>query len=132
VLNWIAVLNVGEISVDDFQKMMSLPVLKRSTAELTHHYDGAFKKALEIIPKDEAIGVCFPNNGWAYPLYDSDYSRHIIYIPISDIQFVNNMKDKNIKYLFIERITQEQTDFIQNAVKAGYMAKIEEFLYALK
>lgn len=132
VLNWIAVLNVGEISLDDFKRMMNLPVLKRSTAELTHHYDGAYKKALQIIPKSEVIGFCFPNNGWAYPLYDSDYSRHLKYVPIQDMGFIQSMKQQNIHYLFIERITPEQTELIKQAVQEGYMEKIEEFLYALK
>jgi len=132
ILNWIAVLNVGEISVEDFQKMMSMPTLQRSTAELTHQYDGAYEKALQIIPKDKVIGVCFPNNGWAYPLYDADFSQHLEYVPIDDMQFARNMKQKGIHYLFIERITPEQTQLIQKAVQAGYLKKIEEFLYALK
>ncbi|MBM3212223.1 hypothetical protein FJZ33_08385, partial [Candidatus Poribacteria bacterium] len=116
LLNWIGVLNVGEISVDDFKRMMSLPSLKRSTAELTHHYDGAYKISLEIIPKDEVIGVCFPNNGWAYPLYDSDFSRHLRYIPMENMGFIHSMKEQNIKYLFIERITPEQTELINKSV----------------
>ena len=132
LLNWIAVLNVGEISISDFQKMMSMPALQRSTAELTSHYEGAFRKALQIIPKDEVIGVCFPNNGWAYPLYDADYSRRIEYIPISDITFTQDMRQKGIKYLFIERINEEQNKLIQKAVEEGSLKKIEDFLYALK
>jgi len=132
MLNWIAVLNVGEISLEDFQKMMSMPTLQRNTAELTHQYDGAYKKALQIIPKDEVIGVCFPNNGWAYPLYDADFSRYLEYVPIDDMQFTRNMKQKGIHYLFIERIAPEQTQLIQKAVQAGSLKKIEEFLYALK
>ncbi len=132
MLNWIAVLNVGEISVDDFKRMMELPPLKRSTAELTHHYDGAYKKALQIIPKDEVIGFCFPNNGWAYPLYDSDFSRQLKYVPIGDMGFLNSMKQQNIRYLFIERITPEQTELIKKAVTEGLLKKIEEFLYALQ
>jgi hypothetical protein len=132
LLNWIAVLNVGEISVDDFQKMMSMPALQRSTAELTAHYEGAFRKALQIIPKDEIIGVCFPNNGWAYPLYDADYSRRLEYVPIENINFIQEMKQKGINYLFIERITDAQTKLIQKAVQDGSLKKIEEFLYALK
>jgi hypothetical protein len=132
ILNWIAVLNVGEISLEDFQKMMSMPALQRSTAELTHQYDGAYKKALQIIPKDEVIGVCFPNNGWAYPLYDADFSRYLEFVPIEDMQFTRNMKQRDIHYLFIERIVPEQTELIQKAVKAGSLKKIEEFLYALK
>ena len=132
MINWIAVLNVGEISVDDFKRMMELPVLQRSTAELTHHYDGAYKKALQIVPKNEVIGFCFPNNGWAYPLYDSDFSRHLKYVPIESMEFVNSMKNQEIKYLFIERITPEQTELINKAVEEGSLKKMEEFLYALQ
>lgn len=132
MLNWIAVLNVGEISFDDFMKMMQIPPLQRSTAELTHHYDGAFKKTLQIIPKDEIIGFCFPNNGWAYPLYDSDYSRYLMYVPIEDLNFIEFMNKNKIKYLFIERITPEQTELIQRAVKSKKIKKLEEFLYALE
>jgi hypothetical protein len=132
LLNFVAVLNVGEISTEDFQKMINLPALRRSTAELTHHQEGMFKKVLERIPKDEIIGVCYPNNGWAYPLYDSDYSRHLEYVPINDIQFVRRMKEKNINYLSIERITPEQMQLIEKAVKDDYLVKIEDFLYALK
>ncbi len=132
LLNWIATLNVGEISLDDFKRMMQLPPLQRSTAELTHHYDGAFKKALQIIPKDEIIGYCFPNNGWAYPLYDSDYSRHLMYVPIEDLNFTEFMRQNDINYLFIERITPEQIKLIQIAVENKKLKKLEEFLYALE
>lgn len=132
MLNWIAVLNVGEISIDDFKRMMQLPPLQRSTAEFTHHYEGAFKKALQIIPKDEIIGFCFPNNGWAYPLYDSDYSRHLMYISIEDLNFIEFMRQNKVNYLFIERITLEQTSLIQMAIENKKMKKLEEFLYALE
>lgn len=132
IINWIAVLNVGQISVDDFKKMMQLPALERNTAELTHHYEGAYIKTLEIVPRDEILGFCFPNNGWAYPLYDSDFSRQIKYIPIEDSQFIQSMKQQNIHYLFIERITPEQMELIQQAIQDTSLKKIEEFLYALE
>jgi hypothetical protein len=131
-LNWIAVLNVGEISVDDFRRMMQLPALKRSTAELTHHYDGAYRKTLQLVPEDEIIGFCFPNNGWAYPLYDSDLSRRLKYIPIEGMRFTHSMREHNIHYLFVERITPEETELINRAIQEGVLEKIEEFLYALK
>ncbi|MFC1713921.1 hypothetical protein ACFL6S_09640 [Candidatus Poribacteria bacterium] len=132
MLNWIGVLNVREISVDDFRRMMQLPALERSTAELTHHYEGAYTKTLQIVPEDETIGFCFPNNGWAYPLYDSDLSRNLKYVPVEDLQFTQFMKQQNIRYLFIERLTPEQTQLIQQAVQEGPLRKIEEFLYALE
>ena len=121
-----------EISVDDLKRMMQLPALERSTAELTHHYEGAYKKTLQIVPEDEVIGFCFPNNGWAYPLYDSDLSRQLKYIPIDDLTFIQAMNRQNIKYLFIERLTPEQIQLIQQAVQQGHLRKIEEFLYALE
>ena len=130
-LNWVGVLNVGEISVDDFKRMMRLPALERSTAELTHHYEGAYKKTLQIIPEDEIIGFCFPNNGWAYPLYDSNLSRRLKYVPVEDMQFVQSMKRESIQYLFIERVP-EQTKLIEQAVQEGSLREIEEFLYALE
>jgi len=132
ILNYIAVLNVGRFSVSDFQKTMALPPLKRSTAEFTHHYDGAYKYTLARVPKDEIIGFCFPNNGWGYPLYDSDLSRQLKYIPIEDETFIDSMKGQNIKYLFIERIKSEQQKLIQQAVLNGSLEQIQRYLYLLK
>lgn len=131
-LNGVAVLNVGRFSVDDYRKMMQLPALERSTAEFTDHYKGAYRKTLQLVPEDEIIGFCFPNNGWAYPLYDSDLSRHLKYVPIEDTQFTQSMKRQNIRYLFIERLTPEQTQLIQQAVQEGSLKEMEEFLYALE
>lgn len=84
------------------------------------------------MPEDQIIGFCFPNNGWAYPLYDSDLSRHLKYVPIEDTQFMQSMKRQNIRYLFIERLTPEQTQLIQQAVQEGSLKEMEEFLYALE
>jgi len=132
MLNGVAVLNVGRFSVDDYRKMMQLPVLERSTAEFTDHYKGAYRKTLQLVPEDEIIGFCLPNNGWAYPLYDSDLSRNLKYVPIEDTQFMQFMKRQNIRYLFIERLTPEQTQLIQQAVQEGSLKEMEEFLYALE
>jgi hypothetical protein len=132
ILNFIAVLNVGRFSVSDFQKMMALPPLKRSTAEFTTHYDGAYKYTLARVPEDEIIGFCFPNNGWGYPLYDSDLSRQLKYVPIEDETFIDFMKKQSIKYLFVERLKPEQQQLIQHAVLNGSLKQIQGYLYALK
>ena len=132
ILNYIAVLDVGRFAVADFQKMMALPPLKRSTAEFTHHYDGAYKYTLARIPKDEIIGYCFPNNGWGYPLYDCDLSRRLKYVPIEDGTFINFMQGQNINYLFVERIKAAQQELIQQAVRNGSLEQIQKYLYVLK
>jgi len=132
VLNFIAVLNVGRFSVSDFQKMMALPPLERSTAEFTYHHDGAYEYTLSHVPKDEIIGYCFPNNGWGYPLYDCDLSRQLKYIPVENEKFIDFMKRQNIKYLFVERIEPEKQKLIQHAILNGSLEQIQGYLYALK
>ena len=41
-------------------------------------------------------------------------------------------KRHGIRYLFLERVTPEQMQLIGQAVQAGALEKIEEFLYALQ
>ncbi len=132
MLNWIAVLNVGEISLDDFKRVMQIPPLQRSTAELTHHYDGAFKKALQIVPKDETIGFVFPIMV-GHILFMILTIRVILCMcPLKVRILPHSMKQNNINYLFIERITPEQAKLIQIATENKKLKKLEEFLYVLE
>ncbi len=132
MLNFIAMLNVGMFSVPDFQKMMSMPALERSTANFVHHNSGAYREALARIPKRETIAYWVSNNDWIYPLYDSDFSRSLIFVPMKDMEFISTMKQHNLKYLFVGPGGKNQNELVQKAIQRGVLEKITTFLYALK
>jgi hypothetical protein len=136
LLNFVAMLNVGFLSVSDFQKMMSMPALERSAANLTHHAGGTHRRALAHVPKGEAIAYYVSNNDWVYPLYDSDFSRSLVYVPMKDMEFITTMKEQDLKYLFVYTFRQgelaQKNELVQKAIQDGSLEKITDHLYALK
>jgi len=129
LLNFVAMLNVGRFSVADFQRMMSTPALERSTANFVHHHGGAYQEALANIPKGETIAYWVSNNDWIYPLYDSDFSRSLIFVPMKDMEFITTMRQHNLKYLFVG--PGGKNELLQKAIQEGILEKIATFLYEL-
>lgn len=132
MLNFVAMINVGMFTGQDFKKMMSTPVMKRSTANLIHHNPGAYREALVYIPRGETIAYRVSKNGPIYPLYDSDFSRSLVFVNIKDIKFTTIMKQYNLKYLFVGPGNTEQNELLQKLVQYGILKKITTFLYILK
>jgi len=132
IFNFIAVLNAGVFLLDDFPKMMATPPLFRSTAKLTRYNEGAYKETLARVPEDEIIGYNVDDNDWIYPLYDSDLSRHLMYVPIDNLSFIPFMKQHRINYLFVGRTGAIQNQLLEKAVQDGFLEKITGYLYALK
>jgi len=136
LLNFIAMLNVGLFDIPDFQKVMSMPALERSVANLTHHASGVHREALAHIPKGETIAYWVSNNDWTYPLYDSDFSRRLIYVPMKDMEFIATMREQNLKYLFVYTFRQnelaQKNELVQKAIQDNDLEKITDFLYTLK
>jgi len=136
LLNFIAMLNVGLFTVPDFQKMMSMPALERSTASLTDHAGGTHYNALAHIPKGETIAYYVSNNDWVYLLHDSDFSRSLVYVPMKDMEFITTMKEQNLKYLFVYTFRTDElaqkNELVQKAIQGNSLEKITDHLYALK
>ena len=76
------------------------------------------------------------NNDWAYPLYDSDFSRSLVYVPMKDMEFIITMKEQNLKYLFVYTFRQDElkqkNELVQKAIQDDSLEKITDYLYALK
>ena len=132
LLNFVAMLNVGMFSVADFQRMMSLPPLERTTPNFVHHHGGAYREALSHIPKGKTIAYWVSNNDWIYPLYDSDFSRRLIFVPMKEMEFITTMREHNLKYLFVGPGGAIQNELVQRAIEQGILARITNFLYVLK
>lgn len=130
--NLVGVLNENEITAADFRKMAQLPANLRKTAELSRYYNKGYKQTQEIVPLGETIGFCFPNNGCGYPLYDNDFSRYLEYIAVDNIRFLDAMKAKKTRFLFVQRLSDNQKQIVQQAVDSGRLIRIRDYLYALK
>lgn len=108
--------------------MMSTPPLSRSIAKLTQRNGNAYEETLKRVPKDKIIGYNVDDNDWIYPLYDSDLSRHLMYVPIDNMSFINFMKQHRINYLFVGRTGAIQNQLLEKAVQDGFLEKITGYL----
>jgi len=132
ILNFIAVLNNGDVPPPDFRRMMAMPPLSRSIAEMTHRNVGAYRDTLSRVPRNEIIGYNVDNNEWIYPLYDSDLSRRLMYVPIGDLSFIDFMKQNGINYLYVGKTGENERKLIVESLRKEHLGKITWYLYALK
>ena len=102
VCNYVAVLNVGVFSKEGLVQLMSIPPLKRSAAHPSIPWSGGgiYQEIHNRVPKDEVIGYNAGKNHVIYPLYDSDLSRRIRYLPNSIDDVTGFMKSQGMRYLY--------------------------------
>jgi len=104
-LNFLAVINYGKIMIEDFDRMLSLPVLDRSAASFQINVPDEYANALEIVPNNAVLGYAIHSNGFIYPLYRADLSQQITYVPVSregtceDV--AQAMEERGTRYLFV-------------------------------
>ena len=102
LFNFAAVLNVGVFDKEGLKHLMDTPPLKRSAAGKSIRWSasGVYQEVHNRVPKDEVIGYNAGKNHVIYPLYDSDLSRRIRYIPNSVDNVAEYMKSEGIHYLY--------------------------------
>ena len=102
LFNFVAVLNVGVFAKEDLKHLMETPPLKRSAADQSVPWSagGVYREVHNRVPKDEVIGYNAGKNHVIYPLYDSDLSRRIRYLPNSIDDVTGFMKSHGIRYLY--------------------------------
>jgi len=125
ILNFSAVLNYGRITIEDFDRMLSLPVLKRSAASLRINVPDEYEKALEIVPNEAILGYAIHSNGFIYPLYRSDLSQQITFVPVSlegtCEEVAQAMEERGTRYLFVapEHSSDQVIAYLRNCGDTG-------------
>ena len=108
--NYLAVLNVGVFSKDDLGRLMALPPLERSLVNANIDYPwvtgSAYRKVLNHVPENEIIGYSLKKNDVIYPLYGSNLSRRLHYLPVSPVSLVDSMNLYGIRYLYFPRAAE--------------------------
>ena len=110
LFNYLAVLNVGVFTKDDLGRLMALSPLQRSLVNANINYPwvtgSAYGEVLKHVPEDEIIGYSLRKNDVIYPLYGSDLSRRLHYIPDFPAGLVDSMNSHGIRYLYFPRAVE--------------------------
>ena len=108
--NYLAVLNVGVFSKEDVGRLMALPPLERSLVNANIDYPwvtgSAYREVLKHVPENEIIGYSLKKNDVIYPLYGSNLSRRLHYLPVSPVSLVDSMNLHGIRYLYFPRAAE--------------------------
>jgi hypothetical protein len=104
-LNVLMMLNYGKVSVERFEVMLHRPILHRESASLKLNIPSEYENAIDFVPKDEILGYNLHGNGFIYPLYRSDFSQKLVYVPLSSNdtceQVAQKMRDHGTRWLFV-------------------------------
>ena len=104
-LNFATTLNYDKISAEEFRSMLQLPALQRDAAVFEDNMPSPFTNALKFVPSDALLGYNVHNNGFVYPLYRSDFSQRVIYVPLSPQDtcedIAGRMRESGTRYLVV-------------------------------
>jgi len=85
--------------------MLELPALRRDAAVFEDNMPRSYANAVEFVPNDALLGYNVHNNGFIYPLYRSDYSQNIVFVPFSAEDtceaIAERMKERGTRYLLV-------------------------------
>lgn len=119
--------------------MLQLPALRRDAALFEDNMPAPYAKAVEFVPNDALLGYNVHNNGFVYPLYRSDFSQRIIYVPFSPQAscegIAGSMRERGTRYLLVapEHTQDENIARLRECAGAGTVIRERaQGLYVLR
>jgi hypothetical protein len=129
-LDLVGTLNIGKARPEDWRRMAELPVAQRSAAELGLFTGPTYRAALRTIPADAKVAYNIEGNVPLYPLYDADFSRDPVYVPIeADTDIPAAMRERGVRYLFVHAPPRAAQRRVDEAVAAGLLQPLGEEIY---
>ncbi len=124
-LNLVMTFTYNLIPITTFDEMLSKPVWERDAALLDIYMPDEYFSAIEIVGSEERLGYNVHANGFVYPLYRSDYSQDLVYVPFSPVDscddIANEMRARGTRYLMVapEHTEDEKILLLQRCAIAG-------------
>ena len=124
-LNMVMTLTYNLIPIRTFQEMLSRSAWERDAALLDVYLPEEYSNALDIVGLDERLGYNVHSNGFIYPLYRSDYSQDLVYVPFSPddscVDVANEMRLRGTRYLMVAPVHSEDEiiSLLQRCANAG-------------
>ena len=125
VLNLVMTVTYNLIPIRIFEEMLSRSVWERDAALLDVYIPDEYSSALEIVGSEERLGYNVHVNGFVYPLYRSDYSQDLVYVPFSPADncddIANEMRLRGTRYLMVapEHTEDEKILLLQRCANDG-------------
>jgi len=104
-LNYSITMSYNRISIDIFAEMLSRPLRGREAALLPVNVPDEYANALEFVPRDDLMGYNVHKNGFVYPLFRSDFSQRLVFVPISEEdgceEIAQRMENRGTRWLIV-------------------------------
>lgn len=135
-MNLVITLNYGRIPLGQFKRMLELPAIQRDASRLRITVPQEYQDALDLVPVDEKLGYYVHQNGFIYPLYRSDYSQRLTFIPLQDIegceQLRLEMTRRGTGWLFLWRAESSRLNLVNSCEATEMLSQRGEGLYELE
>ncbi len=139
VLNLVMTVTYNLIPIRTFEEMLRRPVWERDAALLDVYMPDEYSSALEIVKAEERLGYNVHVNGFIYPLYRSDFSQDLVYVPFSPADscddIANEMRARGTRYLIVapEHTEDEKIQLLQRcAIDGNVIRELGINLYVIK
>jgi hypothetical protein len=138
-LNFVMTVTYNLIPIRTFKEMLSRSVWERDAALLDVYMPDEYFSALAIVESEERLGYNVHVNGFVYPLYRSDFSQDLVYVPFSlddsceDI--ASEMRLRGTRYLMVAPVHSEDEIIwlLQRCANAGDVIREQGInLYVIK
>ncbi len=113
-LNLSMTVTYNRVPLEKFEQMLSMPVWSREASIFRINMPEEYEHAFTIVPEGDLLGYNVTGNGFLYPLYKSDFSQRLVYVPFTAEDRCNAIADKmreaGTKWLFVAREHSEDTN----------------------
>lgn len=104
-LNTVVTMTYNLVPIEVIVRMMELPMGQREAARMSFRVPEEYENALTFVPREDLLGYNVHANGFLYPLFRSDYSQRLVYVPFDEEdtceEIAAAMKERGTRWLFV-------------------------------
>jgi hypothetical protein len=112
-MNSVMTLNYNLVTMEELARMVALPVWARDAGRLPVRVPVEYENAYAFVPRDSLLGYNVHENGFVYPLYRSDLSQRLVFVPVSAEssceEIAQSMEARGTRYLFVAPVHTEDS-----------------------
>ena len=119
----------NRVSIEKFHQMLALPLWDRQASIFQISMPEEYEDAYQYVPEGDRLGYNVTGNGFVYPLYKSDFSQELVYVPFTTDDsceaIAQKMEIAGTRWLFVAREHTEDTNIrkLRECVSVGSLIR---------